>query len=135
MSFITWNDQYSVNIKSIDAQHQQLVQMVNDLHQSMLDGRSSDTLKDLLKKLIDYTVVHFSTEEKLMQQYSYPGYVYHKAEHENLTKKVLEFQQKFQQNPTGLGVQMMDFLKSWLVNHIQGTDKKYSKFFNNLGVQ
>ncbi|MGB9640373.1 MAG: bacteriohemerythrin [Anaerolineales bacterium] len=135
MPLIHWKDDYSVNIKEIDAQHQNLVNMINGLHEAMREGRGNQVLQDLLKQLIDYTNYHFSTEEKLMQTYNYPGYVFHKKEHDDLTRKVLEFQQKFQQNPTGLGVQMMEFLKSWLVNHIQGTDKKYSHFFNNNGIR
>ena len=135
MSLIQWKDDYSVNVKEIDAQHQQLVNMVNQLHAAMREGKANQVLQDLLKKLIDYTGYHFSTEEKLMQTYNYPGYIYHKKEHDDLTKKVLEFQQKYQQNSTGLGVQMMEFLKSWLVDHIQGTDKKYSRFFNDHGIQ
>lgn len=101
MPLMTWSDDYSVNIKAIDEQHRQLVNMVNDLHHSMLAGRSIDTLHDILKRLIEYTSVHFSTEEKLMEKYNYPGYVYHKAEHDKLTKTVLEFENKFQQNSTG----------------------------------
>jgi hemerythrin len=78
MSLIQWKDDYSVNVKEIDAQHQQLVNMVNELHAAMREGKANQVLQDLLKKLIDNTGYHFSTEEKLMQTYNYPGYIYHK---------------------------------------------------------
>jgi hemerythrin len=134
MSLITWSDEYSVNIKEIDNQHRQLVEMLNELHRSMRAGQSGQVLGNLLQRLIDYTEYHFSTEEKIMEAYNYPGYIHHKSEHAALTRKVMEFQRQYRQNPTGLGVQLMNFLKSWLVDHIVGSDKKYTKFLNSQGL-
>jgi len=33
-----------------------------------------------------------------------------------------------------VNVDLLNFLKSWLQNHILGTDKKYAPFLNGKGV-
>ena len=33
-----------------------------------------------------------------------------------------------------LSLQVMNFLKDWLLKHIQGSDKKYAPFLNAKGV-
>jgi hemerythrin len=42
----------------------------------------------VVDELIDYTQYHFSTEEKYMLEYAYPGYEQHKAEHEEFIDKI-----------------------------------------------
>ena len=129
-----WSDTFSVKIGIIDLQHKGLVNYVNTLHQAMAEGHGKDALGKILSQLIQYTQLHFATEERLMQSHGYPDYLAHKAEHERLTKTVLDFQHKFQSNEVGLTVGVMDFLKDWLTKHILGSDKKYSPFLNAQGV-
>ena len=130
-----WNDSYSVNIGIIDTQHKGLVGIVNELHQAMVAGRGKQHLGNILANLVKYTQGHFKTEENLMQSHRYPDYQLHKAEHDELTKTVLEFQWKFQRNEVGLTIEVMDFLKGWLGKHILGSDKKYTPFLNAQGVR
>lgn len=134
MSFLTWSDEYSVNIKEIDNQHRKLIEIINQLHEAMTEGKGGSVLDDTLQRLLDYTDYHFSAEERLMEAYNYPGYVHHKAEHAKLIRQVEEFQRRYRQNPTGLAVQLLNFLKSWLTDHILKTDKQYSRYLNNQGV-
>lgn len=134
MSLITWSEEFSVNIKEVDNQHRQLIEIINQLQRAMKEGKSASVLNDILQRLIDYTDYHFSTEERLMEAYNYPGYVHHKAQHEALKRKVQEFQRLYKQNPTGLSVQLLNFLKTWLNDHILNTDKQYTRHLNNQGV-
>jgi len=134
MSLLTWSDEFSVNIKEIDNQHRQMFEMVNQLQRAMKEGKGANVLNDILQRLIDYTDYHFSTEERLMEAYSYPGFIHHKAEHAKLIRQVQEFQRQYRQNPTGLAVQLLNFLKSWITDHILQTDKQYSRYLNNQGV-
>jgi hemerythrin-like metal-binding protein len=134
MTLITWMDDFSVNIKEIDNQHRQLIEIVNQLHRAMREGKSSQMINDIINRLIDYTQYHFETEERLMEAYNFPGYVHHKAEHAKLTRQVQEFQRQYRQNPMGLSVQLLNFLKSWVADHILQTDKQYTRFLNNQGV-
>ncbi|MFN3309093.1 MAG: bacteriohemerythrin, partial [Anaerolineales bacterium] len=67
MSLITWSDEFSVNIKEIDNQHRQLIEMVNQLQRAMKEGKGAAALNDILQRLIDYTDYHFSTEERMME--------------------------------------------------------------------
>ena len=130
----TWDDSFSVNIGLIDMQHKKLVSMVNELHQAMVEGSGKERLGNILSKLIGYTREHFTTEERLMQAHAYPDFLAHKSQHEHLTKTVVDLQRRFGSNEVGLTIEVMEFLKDWLHDHILGSDKKYSPFLNAKGV-
>jgi len=134
-AFYHWNDAYSVHIGVIDTQHKNLVSMISELHEAMAAGKGKDKLGPILLKLIKYTQAHFATEERLMETRGYPDFPAHKAEHENLTDTVMDFHRRFQANEVGMTVEVMDFLANWLINHIQGSDKKYAPFLNAQGVR
>jgi hemerythrin len=134
MTFIEWKPILSVNIKEIDNQHQRLINLINTLHEAMSKGKGRDVVGQILSELLDYTRVHFAYEEKLLNTHAYPGYVKHKAEHDTLTRQVVELHQQYQSGQMVMTLQVMNFLKTWLSNHIQGTDKGYSLFLNNKGV-
>ena len=129
-----WSETYSVKIGIVDMQHKNLVNLVNELHESMRAGHAREKLGQILASLIKYTQSHFATEEKLMQSHGYPEFSQHKAEHDHLTATAIDLQHKFQRNEIGMTVEVMEFLKEWLVKHIQGSDKKYAPFLNSQGV-
>jgi len=129
-----WKDDYSVNIGIIDSQHRTLVDLLNELHQAMMTGKGKDQVGIVLSKLVKYAQGHFKSEEGMMQSKQYPEFEDHKVEHDRFTKTVLEFQGKFARNEIGLTSEVMDFLKTWLMKHIMGVDKKYSPFLNSKGV-
>lgn len=134
MPLINWSENLSVNIKEIDDQHKRLVTMLNELHDAMKAGRGNDSLRKIFDGLLQYVGTHFATEEKYMSMHSYPGYTAHKGEHAKLTEKVLDLKKRFEQGAPVLTVEVMNFLKEWLQNHIIGTDKKYGPFLNNKGI-
>jgi methyl-accepting chemotaxis protein/hemerythrin len=134
-AMLTWDDSLSVNIDAIDDQHKVLVDMINGLHEAMRTGKGVKVLAKLVDGLKNYTVDHFATEERLMMQHKYPGYLAHKKEHERFVAKVLEFENAFTHGKASLTMDVMRFLKDWLVGHIKGVDKKYGPFFNERGVR
>lgn len=135
MELITWSDKYSVNIGSIDKQHKKLVDIINRLHKAMLDKKTKDEMGIILNELIDYTVEHFGYEEELFTKYSYPGTLLHKKEHKDLVGKVSDFKNEFTAGKGAVSMKLLSFLKDWLINHINGTDQKYSDFLIEKGVK
>jgi hemerythrin len=135
MALIQWNDSLSVNVAEVDKQHQKLVQMINDLHEAMRQGKGNAVLGPLVNGLIDYTGTHFKTEERYFARFAYPETEAHKKLHADFVAKVADFQKKFAANATGLSVDVMSFLSNWLQGHIKGEDKKYTACFNANGVK
>jgi hemerythrin len=72
-----WREAYSVRIPQIDAQHQQLVGLVNELHAAMLQGNGNDALGRILSELVRYAGSHFSYEEAMLQQRGYSSLTAH----------------------------------------------------------
>lgn len=135
MALITWSDKYSVKLNTIDIQHKKLVELINKLHDSMTKGTSKEVLGGVIKELINYTVEHFGNEEKLFQKFKYPGYLAHKFEHEKFVKRVGDFNNEFQSGRASVSLEIINFLKDWLINHIQKTDLAYSAFLSKNGVK
>ncbi|MFO7828375.1 MAG: bacteriohemerythrin [Bacteroidales bacterium] len=125
MKLIEWNDTYELGIKEIDNQHKGLVILINELFELMSQGKAKNHLEDIFSHLTDYTKKHFFAEEKLMVKYAYQGFDEHKAEHQKFIEKLSAFKNDFSQGKTTLSLEILNFLRDWLLNHIQITDQQY----------
>ena len=135
MALITWDDSFSVNVADIDRQHQKLISMINELNDAMKQGKGKDILGKIVNGLISYTATHFKTEENYFERFGYPDANQHKKEHIAFVQKVSDFKNGFEKGKLSLSIEVMNFLSDWLQNHIKGTDKKYSQFFNGKGLK
>ncbi|MCX7874727.1 MAG: bacteriohemerythrin [Melioribacteraceae bacterium] len=134
MALISWSDSYSVKVKEIDNQHQKLVNLINLLHDSMKEGKGKEVIGKVLTELVNYTVYHFSYEEKLFDKYGYPDAKVHARQHKDLVEKVSCYVKDFESGKGVLPMEVMNFLRDWLIKHIGGDDKKYGPFFNSKGL-
>lgn len=135
MALINWSDSMSVRVAEVDKQHQKLIALINELHDAMRAKKGKEVLGKVIDGLIHYTKTHFSYEEKYFDQFNYPETTTHKKEHNGFVKKVVDFKQGFDDGRTFLSIEITTFLKDWLLKHIQGTDKRYSSFFNEKGLK
>lgn len=127
--FMKWNPDYSVNNKIIDDQHKNLIKILNKLYQGFMEKKHLDILIDVVNELEDYTKCHFKTEEDLFVKNNYIGAIEHKKEHDDFVNQVKDFKAEYMRNPGCLTYKLMTFLKNWIVNHINQTDKKYMVMF------
>ena len=134
MAIITWDDSLSVNVSLFDNQHKKLIELINSLNEAMREGKGKDVLQSIIKELAVYTVMHFKAEESYFKKYGYAETPQHMAEHKAFVDEVEKFKKEFEEGSIGLSVKVLTFLSNWLRNHIMGTDKKYSEFFNQKGV-
>jgi len=135
MSMIAWSDEYSVGIQEIDEQHKHLVGLINQLYTALAQKQNREKLSTVLNELVDYTKVHFAVEECLMRLFDYKDYEPHKAIHDDIVSKVLTFQAKFNAGDDKVGMELLMFLKDWLLTHIQKIDTSYSAHLTKHGVK
>lgn len=125
MSFLSWSQDYSVGIQEIDHQHMRLVELINQLHETLVSKRHRDEVGRILDELVNYTQVHFAVEEFLQRLFEYAGYDTHKAIHDAIVAKVLGMRQRFKAGDVHVGMELLLFLKEWLFEHINKVDKDY----------
>ena len=135
MAAINWNENLSVKIASIDKQHMKLIELINSFYENISEKSSKEKMFDLIKALKDYTVYHFSSEEKFMKQHDYPEYATHKKEHDKFFEQVMSFEERYKNGKLILTVEITNFIKEWVSNHIMNIDKKYSDYLIKKGVK
>jgi hemerythrin-like metal-binding protein len=125
MPLLTWNNGMSVGVRAMDSQHTVLVRILNDLYDAMMQGHAREVTGPLLRKLINYTRDHFSAEEAMMAAANYPGLLEHRRLHRELTRQVGEYEARFEKGEVTVNLDLLKFLRNWLTNHIQHTDREY----------
>lgn len=130
MAFLKWEARFSVKVPEMDRQHQHLVGIINRLHDEMARGAPPESLAAILKDLVRYTQVHFRREEELMAAAGYPALGRHRAEHQDLTNQVLQFERDLEAGKLALSIALLNFLKAWLKDHISRSDSGYADYVN-----
>ncbi|WP_243310349.1 bacteriohemerythrin [Fundidesulfovibrio agrisoli] len=132
---MAWTSDLATGVKIIDEQHRKLLDLINDLYAAMKAGKGRSVLEKLLDGLAEYTVYHFGTEEKYFDQFRYAETAAHKKMHAELTGQVVDYIGKVKSGQANVSMELMEFLKEWLVTHICKQDKRYAKTFLDAGLE
>lgn len=131
--FFKWSSEYSVNIKTIDDQHRELVNILNRLFLAVCKREGDKAIAGILDALVSYTQTHFALEERLMRQANYKDIESHIEEHRKLLEQLDQLVKKHLLEEKPIYFEMLSFLKTWLKGHIQGVDTKYSAALHEAG--
>jgi methyl-accepting chemotaxis protein len=130
-----WQPSMAVGIDSVDRDHQRLFQLYNDLLQAVQDGSGREKMLPTLAALIDYTKEHFAREEQVMTDNRYPDFAAHKKLHDSFAAKIIEVQQGCTASRGNIvTLEILAFVRNWLIEHIQGCDSRMGIFLNTAGL-
>jgi hemerythrin-like metal-binding protein len=132
--YLVWKDEYSVGIESVDNDHKKLLNLINQLQTAAHYRTGEEFERQALEELVDYTKTHFRREETMLEEYDYPDLEAHKRQHAQMIAKVDEFLEQYKRNSDKAIENTLDFLKDWLIRHINGTDQEYSGYLHDKGV-
>ncbi|CAK0767943.1 hemerythrin [Azospirillaceae bacterium] len=126
---LRWNDRLSVHHTEIDDDHRKLFDLFNELSKAMHAGHAKKIISHILNQLIEYTAMHFKREEDVMRTVNYPDLEEHLKEHRAFVAKALAVRDRFVATNTGsLAIETLEFVKDWLINHIQKSDRAYAPY-------
>lgn len=121
---IIWDKKLETGIEVIDAQHQRIVEYINDLEiaKMKLDKKM---VNEIIEQLIDYTQSHFGFEEEMLEEAGYKFLKPHKKVHELFIRRVTDITMR-----AAKGEDIVDelhmMLSKWLINHISNEDRDYA---------
>ena len=123
-----------LNIKEIDDQHQQMIDLINETQQ-LIDSQDDPAgLLTVLGRLQDLTLQHFTTEEVLMMQYGYPGLQSHKRMHDLSVERTFDFDGSSLQEDPEAAKALLKLLREWLLSHIH-EDLEMAEYLRDKGVK
>jgi hemerythrin len=127
---LEWTESLSVGVVIIDEQHKELFRRFGDLIDACHEGHGKEKITELLEFLDGYVVFHFSEEEKLMQDYGYPGIASHRQEHASFVNRLQHLKQGLdaQGSTQTLVTQTVRILLNWIVKHIKSVDIELGAF-------
>ncbi|MGI9483096.1 MAG: bacteriohemerythrin [Hyphomicrobiales bacterium] len=132
MSLIEWKKEFETGIEAVDHEHQELVGLINELHEKIGQNASDETIKEFLGEVFAQISAHFALEETVMRKHSYDEYQAHKADHEALLDDIRDIMDDFDAgNYNDYENALAPAVRDWFVNHFKTKDARLHKL---LGV-
>lgn len=125
---IQWQAQLSVGNDSIDNDHKNLIDLINEV-QRALEGKDTNHLANLLRELIHYANIHFESEEKIARAVGFPDCDHMHHAHEDLAQSLLECQDNLANHwSEALAKDVAALLRTWLVDHVIKEDLRMKPY-------
>lgn len=133
---IVWSSDYDTGVEDIDEQHRILVNTINEAREKLSNDSSLEALENITRDLLSYALYHFETEEEMMQEHNYKAhseeeYETHMKQHRDFSAQVVAVRESIKSGNPISKEDLIEFLMSWLINHINKTDKKLAIFLNS----
>ncbi|MBK8794380.1 MAG: hemerythrin family protein [Holophaga sp.] len=125
MEFVEWTEKYSTGNALVDAYHHIFFQMVQEFSLTLKD-EDAPPMQERIAFLVDYTFMHFDSEERMMERANYPEFEEHCAAHVRFKEQVKAIQQEYLAHPDAVKAEeVLSLVQDWFAHHILGEDMRY----------
>lgn len=129
MNLIEWKPEFSVGIASIDHEHRELIESINELNDVAHGGASYEAVSSALGEMYTQISAHFALEERIMRKAIYEGYPEHKEDHEDLLDQLREIMDRVDYDGCYDEAQLGSELERWFGVHFRTHDARLHQRF------
>jgi len=114
----------------MDGEHHIQLSLLYALREAV-DASRDDDVHDILERLIDYSKMHFASEQLLMRLYQYGDYERHALDHEQMMQQFDDLRSR-QDGGGALVAGALDDIERGLADHIRWADAALGEYLANL---
>jgi hemerythrin len=130
VTLLTWNHACAVGVKAMDEQHAVLMDTLNEIRLALVHGKGREQVSEALGRLIEFTRMHFASEEQLLEKHAFPGSAEHRHAHQKLLAQIEDAALRTQHNNDLHMGSILLFLRDWYMTHIEDFDSQYGAWLN-----
>lgn len=131
MNTLKWTIEHSVFVAEIDDQHKEIFEALRRLQSALRNTVELPEIRRLTEALTANLTGHFAHEERLMRAARYGSFNWHKLQHNNARKRVRQFVRRIEAADPNAGLELVEYLTSWLHDHTRLTDRMLGAFLRN----
>lgn len=125
MRLVTWNPALETGDEEIDGQHRRIFALAETLASACTEYCSEgERVSEAVYELAEYVLEHFRAEEVFMEVRGYPELGPHRAQHQYLTGRTLQFTAAYMNGDEPRPETLAEFVTDWLTEHILAEDLK-----------
>jgi hemerythrin len=129
MVLIEWKDEFCVGVPDVDHEHQEIINLINNLHDAMSGENATISVMDFLGEIYSHVSAHFALEEKIMRSHKYDQYTEHKADHERLLDELRDIMDDYEENAYFSDEEFAGQVERWFTDHFKTKDARLHKHF------
>ena len=124
MNLINWKEEFSVGVVEVDHEHQELIELINQLHRSVREGVTRKQVVEGLGEIFAQIAAHFALEERYMRESRYREYAEHKEDHETLLDDLRDIMDEVEDDGDFDERRLSIDLDRWFSDHFRTHDAK-----------
>ena len=124
MALIEWKAHYSVGVEAVDHEHQEMIDLINEVHEKLIAEGETPDVTAFLGEIFRAISAHFALEERFMREHRYDQLNEHKAAHEELLDDIRDIMDGYEADPEGARAQLSSRLDSWFTDHFKTHDAR-----------
>jgi hemerythrin len=130
---LCWESSNEVFVPEIDAEHQALFRMIDELRRMIKAGGDPAGIKAGIRALRSEMEAHFGHEERMMSDSVFWGASWHKSQHGTARKRLRNASRADEKGDTVKAERELKALGSWLNDHSAIADRIMGAFLRNRG--
>jgi hemerythrin-like metal-binding protein len=133
MNLLDWKPAYALGIPSVDAEHRDMIRMINDVYARLREPVDEELVRDVLGEIHAGIAAHFALEERLMREAGWREYGAHKESHEALLDAIRDLMDEFADDPQAGRSRLQRELADWFGIHFATFDARLHEAFPHRG--
>lgn len=124
MSLLRWEKRYSVGIEAVDHEHRELIDLINELHETATSQGSKVSVLGFFGDLYKAISAHFALEERFMREKGYGELRPHKLDHERLLDEIRDIMENYETKDVFDDKLLARQLDAWFSRHFESHDAR-----------
>jgi hemerythrin len=125
---LVWREAYALGVELLDAQHRQMVHLIN----RVLDPAAADDAGARLDALISHLRRHFETEEVFLRAIDYPLTEEHCREHTLQLAEFVDLRRGIGHGGGAVDAAQRTEIRQWFFNHVVAEDRRFGAYYRRV---